>query len=129
MRRALLFAAILGASAIIVTLLSFLVFSPIIFAKDYALDVDPMKDSQNLFTTARVTISNSGKLPLTNVIVNYGGNNNTNQKINLLPPGEKVFLSPPENTPLKAITVTTAQGLTVVKEYRTPIKLPGMMGS
>jgi hypothetical protein len=129
MRRALLFAAILGASAIIVTLLLFSVFSPI-FAKDYALDVDPMKDSQNLFTTARVTISNSGKLPLTNVIVNYGGNNNnTNQKINLLPPGEKVFLSPPENTPLKAITVTTAQGLTVVKEYRTPIKLPGMMGS
>ena len=128
MRRAVLFAVILGASAIIVTLLSFSVFSPI-FAKDYALDVDPMKDSQNLFTTARVTISNSGKLPLTNVIVNYGGNNNTNQKINLLPPGEKVFLSPPDNTPLKAVTVTTAQGLTVVKEYRTPIKLPGMMGS
>ena len=128
MRRTRMFAAIGGASiALALVLIVFVFSSP---TRDYAIDIDPIKDSQNLFSTSRVTVANIGKLPLTNILVNYGGNGNkTSEKITSLLPGEKVLLSPPENSPLKSVTVTTDQGLIITKGYRTPIKIPGMMGS
>jgi hypothetical protein len=98
-----------------------------IFSEDYNLDVDPLKDEQNLFSTARVALSNTGKLPLTNVVINYGGQ--STESIESISPGQKLLLSPPENVPLDFVTVTTSEGLNLTKTYRTPIKLPGMMGS
>lgn len=130
MQYRLIFASIGGASALVITVLllfSFFAMS----AKDYAIDVDPMKDNQYLFNTARVTLTNTGKLPLTNIAVNYGGSGNAKaiEKLAILPPGEKVLLSPPENSPLQSVTVTADHGLSVTKAYRTPWKIPGMMGS
>ena len=130
MQHRLIFASIGGASALVLTVLllfSFFATS----AKDYAIDVDPMKDNQYLFNTARVTLTNTGKLPLTNIAVNYGGSGSANaiEKLAILPPGEKVLLSPPENSPLQSVTVTADHGLSVTKAYRTPWKIPGMMGS
>lgn len=129
MRRILKFGAAGGVCAVIaLILLIFIVFA--IPTKDFAIDIDPMKDNQNLFSTSRVTVVNIGKMPLTNIVVDYGGGgNNAIEKIASLSPGEKVLLSPPSNSPLKSVTVTTNQGLSVTKDYRTPIKLPGMMGS
>jgi hypothetical protein len=128
MRRILKFGATGGVSAAISLILILVVFANP--TKDFAIDIDPMKDNQNLFSTSRVTVANIGKMPLTNIVVNYGGgNNNAIEKIASLSPGEKVLLSPPSNSPLKSVTVTTDQGLSVTKDYRTPIKLPGMMGS
>lgn len=98
-----------------------------IFSEDYNLDIDPLKDEQNLFSTARVALSNTGKLPLTNVVINYGGQ--STESIESISPGQKLLLSPPENVPLDFVTVTTSEGLNLTKMYRTPIKLPGMMGS
>lgn len=98
-----------------------------IFSEDYNLDIDPLKDEQNLFSTARVALSNTGKLPLTNVVINYGGQ--STESIESISPGQKLLLSPPENVPLDFVTVTTNEGLNLTKTYRTPIKLPGMMGS
>jgi hypothetical protein len=124
-----MFAAIGGASIALALVLILFVFSRP--TRDYAIDIDPIKDSQNLFSTSRVTVANIGKLPLTNIIVNYGGGdtNKTSEKIASLLPGEKVLLSPPESSPLKSVTITTDQGLIITKGYRTPIKIPGMMGS
>jgi hypothetical protein len=123
-----MFAAIGGASIALALALILFVFSKA--TRDYAIDIDPIKDSQNLFSTSRVTVVNSGKLPLTNILVNYGGDGNkTSEKIASLLPREKVLLSPPESSPLKSVTVTTDQGLIITKGYRTPIKIPGMMGS
>jgi hypothetical protein len=123
-----MFAAIGGASIALALVLILFVFSRP--TRDYAIDIDPIKDSQNLFSTSRVTVANIGKLPLTNIVVNYGGDTNkTSEKIASLLPGEKMMLSPPESSPLKSVTVTTDQGLIITKGYRTPIKLPGMMGS
>ena len=34
-----------------------------VFSADYNLELDPLKDEQNLFSTARVALSNTGKLP------------------------------------------------------------------
>ncbi|HYZ50289.1 MAG TPA: hypothetical protein VE593_05330 [Nitrososphaeraceae archaeon] len=123
-----MFAAIGGATiAIAVVLILFLFSMP---SRDYAIDVDPIKDSQNLFSTSRVTVANIGKLPVTNILVSYGGNDNkSSERIASLLPGEKVLLSPPESSPLKSVTVTADQGLVITKGYRTPIKVPGMMGS
>jgi hypothetical protein len=130
MQRRLILASIGGASALaLIVLLLFSVFA--ISTKDYAIDIDPIKENQNLFSTARVTLTNTGKLPLTNIAVNYGGSGTANaiEKLALLSPGEKVLLSPPENSPLQSVTVTADHGLSITKAYRIPWKIPGMMGS
>jgi hypothetical protein len=124
-----MFAYIGGACVVVVSLiLLFSVFA--IATQNYAIDVDPIKDNQNLFSTARVAVTNTGKLPLTNIIVNYGGSGtHAFEKLVSLSPGEKVLLSPPENSTLQSVTVTADHGLSVTKAYRIPIKIPGMMGS
>ncbi len=104
-----------------------LVYGFHLLSADYNLEIDPLKDEQNLFSTARVTLSNTGKLPLTNVVINYGGQRT--ESVESISPGQKLLLSPPGNVPLDFVTVTTNEGLNMTKMYRTPIKLPGMMGS
>jgi hypothetical protein len=94
--------------------------------KDYDLQVDALKEEQSLFTHTRVTITNTGKQPLTNIQVNYG---NKTETIRSLEPGQSYPLSPPGGSDLKKIIITSEQGINITKEYRTPIKMPGMMGS
>jgi uncharacterized membrane protein len=119
-----LFSAIGGGVTVVTVFLLFSVFA--VATQNYAINVDPIKDNQYLFSTARVTIANTGKLPLTNIVVNYGGKVD---KLTSLSPGENAMLSPPENSTLKSVTVTADHGLSVTKDYRTPLKIPGMMGS
>ena len=126
LQHSLLFASIGGGSVLVAVLLLFSVFG--VAAQNYAIDVDPINDSQNLFNTARVTVTNTGKLPLTNIVINYGGGSAT-QRLVSLSPGEKALLSPPDNSPLQSVAVTADHGLSVTKTYRTPWKIPGMMGS
>jgi hypothetical protein len=125
MNRTLLY-SILGGGGAAVVIVFFLLLS-LVPTQDYAINVDPIKDNQFLFSTARVTVTNTGKLPLTNIIVNYGGN--AIDRLTSLAPGEKAMLSPPENSTTNSVTVTADHGLTVTKDYRTPLKIPGMMGS
>lgn len=119
-----LFSAIGGGVVVVTVFLLFSVFA--VATQNYAISVDPIKDNQYLFSTARVTITNTGKLPLTNIVVNYGGKVD---KLTSLSPGQNAMLSPPENSTLKSVTVTADHGLSVTKDYRTPLKIPGMMGS
>jgi hypothetical protein len=124
----IILACVGGAALVIIVVLLSSVFA--VATKDYAIDIDPIKDNQNLFNTARVTVTNTGKLPLTNIVVNYGGTGaNAIQKLASLSPGEKVLLSPPESSALKSVTVIADHGVSITKAYRTPIKIPGMMGS
>jgi hypothetical protein len=94
--------------------------------KSYSLDVDAMKDEQSLFINARVVLTNNGKLPLTNLSIDYGP---TTELIVKLDPGQKVSLSPPAGSNLNSVRVSATEGLDVTKEYRKPLKLPGMIGS
>lgn len=94
--------------------------------RDYSLTVDAMKDEQSLFTNARVVLTNNGRLELTNVVIDYG---NGTEKVGSIAPGEKVIRSPPEGAPLNSVTVTADNGISIVQDYRRPIKLPGMIGS
>ena len=93
---------------------------------DFALDIDALKEQQSLFTHTRVTITNTGKQPLTNINLNYG---NKSETVSLLEPGQSYPLSPPAGSNLQRIIVTSDQGINITKEYRTPITMPGMMGS
>ena len=120
-----IFVVALAAGIIAVTLIAIIVST--IPTKDYDLSVDALKDEQSLFTHARVVIKNTGRLPLTNILVDYGAEKEP--LIPLLQPGETRDLFPPEGTLLDTVSVTAEPGITKVQEYRAPIKLPGMIGS
>ncbi|MFZ0345466.1 MAG: hypothetical protein WAL24_09945 [Nitrososphaeraceae archaeon] len=123
MRLVVIMAAGLGAvSAIMVGLL----LLSTIPTENYSLDVDPMKDEQSLFVNTRVVLTNTGKMPLTNLRVDYGS---TTESLSRLDPGQKVSLSPPSGSNLNTVIVSTSEGINVTKDYRKPIKLPGMIGS
>ena len=123
MKRIFFFSAI-GAGVVLVTvfLVFFLFAAP---AQDYAISVDPIKDNEGQTNTARVMIANIGKLPLTNIVINYGSGKV--DKLASLSPGENAMLSPPsnDNFAVKSVTVTADHGIIVTKGYRTPIKIPG----
>ena len=95
--------------------------------QDYSLNVDALKDEQSLFTTARIVLTNNGRLPLTDVTVDFG--NGEKENIGTMDPGARRDVTPPETAQLNTVTVTAQPGITITQEYRTPIKLPGMIGS
>ncbi len=115
-----------GASGVVIISVIMIFGTHVIYPAKYDLYLDPFKDPQDLFTTARVTIQNTGNAPLTNVIIDYGG---YTDKILLLKPGQKLILSPPTGNKLEQVTVTTDEGISMTMPYRLPIKMPGMMGS
>lgn len=102
-------------------------FASTLPTKDYDLSVDALKDEQSLFTNARVVVKNTGKLPLTNILVDYGSNREPT--IDILQPGDTLNLSPPEGVQLDHVRVTAEPSIDIVQSYRTPWKLPGMIGS
>lgn len=93
---------------------------------DYSLEVDAMREDQSLFINSRIIITNVGKQPITNVFVDYGIKNETILTIN---PGDKISLSPPEGSNLNLVKIEADNGINITSGYRTPIKMPGMMGS
>ena len=118
----------LAIAIIPVVLVTIFVLSNITFSNknDFDLEIDALKEEQSLFTHTRVTITNTGKQPLTNIKINYG---NTSETVALLEPGHSYPLSPPAGSNLQRIIATSDQGVNITKEYRTPISMPGMMGS
>ena len=111
-----------------VVLLSILVYFVIEYYQrpDYSLQVDAMREDQSLFTNSRIILTNTGKQPVTNVVVFYDIKNETIHTIN---PGDKISLSPPEGSNLNAVRIIADHGINITTGYRTPIKMPGMMGS
>lgn len=125
----MMFKKIYLALAIIpIILVTFFILNNIAFSNknEFDLEIDALKEEQSLFTHTRVIITNTGKQPLTDIKVNYG---NKSETIKSLEPGQSFPLSPPAGSDLQKIIVTSDQGINITKEYRTPIKMPGMMGS
>jgi hypothetical protein len=102
-------------------------FASALPTQEYDLNVDALKDEQSLFTNARVIIKNTGKLPVTNVLVDYG--DKMEPPISVLQPGDTTTVSPPEDVQLDQVTVRAEPNIEIVQVYRTPWKLPGMIGS
>ena len=125
MKKGFLAAICGGIATIAISVIFLIVQGP---TEEYAIFLDPFKDKQSLVTDTHVTVKNVGKETLTNIKVDYGGNSKPDI-IPILKPGEKVILSPSAGSDLQEVTVTTDQGINVTKPYRTPINMPGMMGS
>lgn len=117
----------IGVIAVLGIVVGLSVSKGIISSEEYAISVDPFKDEQDLFVMARVTIQNVGNQPLTNVRANFGGGDI--QELGTLTPGQKIIVSPPNENEMEFVMVTANEGILVNKAYRTPPKMPGMMGS
>ncbi len=121
----LVFVVAVAIGIVVVAILA--MFASALPTRDYGLSVDALKDQQSLFTNDRVVIKNVGRLPLTDIVVDYGGKKEPT--IPILQPGETQTLSPPDGVQLDNVTVTANPGIKIVQPYRSPIKLPGMIGS
>jgi len=122
----LAFVVAMAAGIVVVALIA--MFASALPTKDYDLSVDALKDEQSLYTNSRVVVKNVGKEPLTDILVDYGSGYKE-PVIPRLQPGETMNFSPPEEAQLDHVTVTAEPGIHIVQQYRTPIKLPGMIGS
>jgi hypothetical protein len=121
----LAFVVTIAAGIVAVALIA--MFASALPTKDYDLSVDALKDEQSLYTNTRVVVKNIGRLTLTDVLVDYGSEKEP--VIPVLKPGETMNFSPPEGAQLDHVTVTAEPGIKIVQPYRSPIKLPGMIGS
>ncbi|HEV8405638.1 MAG TPA: hypothetical protein VGQ13_07015 [Nitrososphaera sp.] len=121
----LAFVVAIAAGIVAVALIT--MFASALPTKDYDLSVDALKDEQSLYTNTRVVVKNIGRLALTDVLVDYGSEKEP--VIPVLKPGETMNFSPPEGAQLDNVTVTAQPGIKIVQPYRSPIKLPGMIGS
>ena len=123
------FIAVIGISAGVAGILAaiFLLFPTSVTSGEYGLMGDPTKEKQSLFIMARVSIENTGTLPLTNVRVNFGDGEIL--PLGTLKPGQNIIVSPPAGNSLQYVIVTANEDIYVSKAYREPIPMPGMMGS
>ena len=124
--KVLLFGGI-GVIAILSIVVGISVSKGVVASEAYDIFVDPFKDEQDLFVMARATIQNIGTQPLTNVRANFGGGDI--QELGTLVPGQKILISPSPENEMEFVMVTSNEGILVNKAYRTPTKMPGMMGS
>jgi hypothetical protein len=98
-------------------------------SQKYSLDIDAIKDPESLFVNSRVILKNTGLSPVNNINIVYDNNLKYMTKINSLNPGQTVIISPPAGAPLKNLQVTSQEGISLSKDFRSPVKLPGMIGS
>ena len=97
--------------------------------KQYSLEVDALKDPQSLLVNSRVVLKNNGKQALNDIYIVYDNNRNLTENLLRIEPGQTIILSPPQGALLNSVTVFTGEGISVDKAFRSPIKMPGMIGS
>ncbi|CAN5673848.1 hypothetical protein BH23THE1_BH23THE1_02360 [soil metagenome] len=97
--------------------------------KQYSLEVDALKDPQSLVVNSRVVLKNNGKQTLNDIYIVYDNNRNSTENLLRIEPGQTIILSPPQGALLNSVSVFTGEGISVDKAFRSPIKMPGMIGS
>ncbi len=116
-----------GAIAVMAVVFGMDIMRMSVSVQDYDIFVDPIIDKQNLFVTGRITVQNTGHLPLTGLRVNFGDGDVL--ALGTLDPGEKIILSPPPDNSMSFVQVSGDNGIFVSKAYRELPKMVGMMGS
>jgi hypothetical protein len=84
---------------------------------DYGVEIDAIK-VQDLVAISNVRITNTGKLPLTELKVDMGEGDI--QHIDVLAPGKTIWVSPKAQN-LVSVTLTTKEGLAATRDFREPI--------
>ena len=114
--------------AVVTVVVLYNVFITIPF-KDYSLEVDALRDPESLLVNSRVVLKNNGIMPLNDVLIMYDNNRELTENLQLINPGQTIILSPPQGASLNTVKVVTAEGISIDKQFRSPVKLPGMIGS
>ena len=97
--------------------------------KDYSLNVDALRDPESLLVNSRVVLKNTGKMPLSDILITYDGDRNLTENLLKIDPGQTIILSPPQGAKLNSVSVVTSEGINIEQQFRSPVKMPGMMGS
>jgi hypothetical protein len=105
-----------GVAATIVA--SYVIFS-LLNIPDYGVEIDAIK-VQDLVAISNVRITNTGKLPITELTVNMGEGDV--QHIDVLEPGKTIWVSPKAQN-LVSVTLTTKEGLAATRDFREPITM------
>lgn len=105
---------VIGISAIIAITLFLTLFSSIIFAPKYNIDVDVVQSGLTI-KFIKIKVTNSGTEILTDVKVSF--DQNEVQNIGTLNPGQAVWLTPDTKVPT-FVRVSTSEGIEVVKRLR-----------
>lgn len=106
-----------GSAIAIVSLAIFI--PPLIMIPDYRVKVDAIK-IQDVVQISNVRITNTGKLVLTDLKVNFGEGDV--QSFARLESGKTIWVSPKASS-LTTVTVTTSEGITLVKYFREPVSM------
>ncbi len=117
----------LGTIAVIAVVFGMDIGKLTIAIQDYDIFVDPILDKQSMFVMGRVTIQNTGFMPMTNVRVNFGDGDTLD--LGTLAPGKKIIVSPPTDNSMELVMVHADNDVFVTKTYRELPKMVGMMGS
>jgi hypothetical protein len=97
---------------------SYVIFS-LLNVPDYGVEIDAIK-VQDLVAISNVRITNTGKLPLTELKVDMGEGDI--QQIDALAPGKTIWVSPKAQN-LVSVTLTTREGLAATRDFREPITM------
>lgn len=101
-----------------------IVIPSILNVPDYRVEIDAVKVKE-LVNISNVRVTNTGKLPLTELIVDMGEGDV--QSFEKLDPGKTIWVSPKAQN-LVSVTVTSKEGLRAVQDFREPIGMVPFTG-
>jgi hypothetical protein len=98
---------------------SYAVFSLFLNKPDYGVEIDAIK-VQDLVAISNVRITNTGRLPLTDLVVSMGEGDI--QRFDSLEPGKTIWVSPKAQN-LISVTLITKEGVVATRHFREPITM------
>ena len=95
---------------------------------NFALEVDPTKDTTDIAGTMyRIRLTNVGLKQLTGIVVDLGKNDI--QNLSSLDSGQSYFFYPEPDTVVNTVKVTTHEGIRIQSDFRSPTKVLGLPGA
>lgn len=111
---------VIGVSVgIVVVIIAIILIQPILTKPDYRLEVDAMKVN-DLVQISNVRVTNTGKLALTELAIDFGEGDV--QFFKNLESGYTLWVSPRAQN-LGTVTVTSKEGIHIVKDFRQPMSM------